>query len=384
MTKKMKPNDDEQNEEDSAKVNAELDESAAGEGEAVKSGPESQPVDEVSVDDLLDDVRRSLIEETRPHEKKPGWLSRIKKGFQKEHVDAPLDAPPAEASAVMPEAQKKNEDYLEQIDELIEMLESDETQPNVAAILAAEAMPPAEPVTQSEPAPIDLNDLKKRVFNPGEAGGMEENLIEVRAVALEGGEEVFVEVEARKVDQTEERMKAFENAMRPYRRYIYFLVSFLGVLLAVVAVFMMIGACRQNEACISRFVSIPAPTPTVGNLPYPQSMVLPGGLSFALGRGAITDGEWNPTKPEWLAGTEICRWVAIPWSRQLEAVVRTLTLEDSIDLLMSNGDTLTYHVHSIRELSLAEMQDLDQNSPCLLLVLAEQEAEKRWVVTAKP
>jgi hypothetical protein len=41
-------------------------------------------------------------------------------------------------------------------------------------------------------------------------------------------------------------------------------------------------------------------------------------------------------------------------------------------------------VFSIQQLTLAEMQELDQNSPCLLLVLAEQDAEKRWVVTAKP
>ena len=68
----------------------------------------------------------------------------------------------------------------------------------------------------------------------------------------------------------------------------------------------------------------------------------------------------------------------------MEAVVRTLTPDDSIELVMSNNDRLTYDVFSIQELTLEQMQALDQNSPCLLLVLAEQDAEQRWVVTAKP
>ncbi len=103
-----------------------------------------------------------------------------------------------------------------------------------------------------------------------------------------------------------------------------------------------------------------------------------------LGKGAIKDGEWNPQGPEWLEGTEICRWVAIPWSRQLEAVVRTLTQKDSLELVMSNNDKLTYSVYSIKEMTLAEMQKLDSNSPCLLLVLAKQDSDTRWVVTALP
>jgi hypothetical protein len=30
------------------------------------------------------------------------------------------------------------------------------------------------------------------------------------------------------------------------------------------------------------------------------------------------------------------------------------------------------------------MQELDSNSPCLLIVLAEPETEERWVLTALP
>ena len=68
----------------------------------------------------------------------------------------------------------------------------------------------------------------------------------------------------------------------------------------------------------------------------------------------------------------------------MEAVVRTLNQKDTIQLTMSNNDKLTYNVYAIQQLTLAEMQQLDANSPCLLLVLAKQDSEKRWVVTANP
>jgi hypothetical protein len=170
-------------------------------------------------------------------------------------------------------------------------------------------------------------------------------------------------------------VQAFENALKPYGQYVNFMIAFLGIMLAVIA-----GAVMYRFYVNSR-----PPEPVVeSNLPFPTSMVLPGGLNFNLRKGEIKNGEWNPTGPEWLTGTEVSRWVAIPWSAQMEAVVRTLTQEDTIELGMSNTDRLTYHVYSIQELTFEEMQALDQNSPSLLLVLAKQDSDKRWVVTAKP
>jgi hypothetical protein len=51
---------------------------------------------------------------------------------------------------------------------------------------------------------------------------------------------------------------------------------------------------------------------------------------------------------------------------------------------MSNGDVIEYQVYSIREMSFEDMQKLDSGSPCLLLILARQDSENRWVVTANP
>ena len=349
--------------------------SAESESQEVSLAQEAGSSDEDAMDDLLDDVRRSLIEdEAQSDEKKPGWMSRIKKGFQRDQgvEEAKTEDESIQLESDIPVEPPKDDQYVDEIDELIGMLEPEVEESKPEPVQPVELAPPPEP----EP-PVDVEELKKRVFSPRE-GVEEQDVSEVRAVALEGeaGEEVFVEVEAKKEDAAQDRVKAFENAMRPYRQYIYFAIAFLGVVLAVLAIGIMYTFYQRTKP--------PEPTPLASNLPYPVAMSLPGGLNFNLGKGAITDGQWNPRGPEWLQGTEICRWVAIPWSRQLEAVVRTLTQDDSIELVMSNDDRLEYSVYSIQELTLAEMQALDQNSPCLLLVLAEQDAEKRWVVTAKP
>jgi len=388
--KNRKTKNDKPAEDAPAESNTDLTEAAQTENAAVEadhklnatvaenSGPDESPdaTGEVSMDDLLDDVRRSLIEaEVQAAEKKPGWWNRGGKGRKRspQNVSETTDTTDEFATVVGPAAPESAEpeeqdEYVEQIDELIDMLDADSG--------ASEVEPALESVAESVPEPaIDVDELKKRVFSRGEAGE-EREMSEVRTIALEGGEDIFVEVEAKKEDTLDDRVKAFENSLRPYRRYIYLALALLGVVLAVLASALMVKVYQQTRP--------PEPTVPPDNLPFPRSMTLPGGLSFSLGKGAIVDGEWNPRGPEWLKGTEICRWVAIPWSRQLEAVVRTLTQKDTIELVMSNNDKLVYNVDSINALTLEEMQALDSNSPCLLLVLAKQDSDKRWVVTALP
>ena len=373
MTKKnRKEKKDNPPDHDPAETQAEATASVPAESEASSSdSDQAQAADDNSIDDVLDDVRRSLIEdEAEADQKKPAWWNRRSKGKSKEAVEE-IVQPEAEAEfapAAEPVSEETPEQgaYLNEIDDLIDMLDSEVEAPESVQPVSIETAPPAEP----EPA-IDVTELKKRVFSPGE--GVEES--EVRSIALEGGEDVFVEVEAKTEDTMNQRVKAFENSLRPYRGAIYFAIATLGIIIAVVTLAAMYSFYQR---------SLPPPPTEISNLPFPTAMQLPGGLNFNLGKGTIVDGAWNPRGPEWLQGTEICRWVAIPWSRQLEAVVRTLTQKDMITLVMSNNDSLTYTVFSIQEMTLAEMQAMDSTSPCLLLVLAEQDSDQRWVVTAKP
>ena len=351
--------------------------------ETVEVSPEerisSAEENESSSDDLLEDVRRSLIEEETDKDKKETkWWRRLgRKAKNPEPEPSPsvveIDLPDISLQTDLVEDIKQAsepEQYDDQVDDLIDEMEAE------PPVLNAEPSPGAAEVEiPSEPEPeVDFEQLKELAFRPRGPEGVE-NESDVRSIALEGGEEVFVEVEARSPDTLKERRDAFENALKPYRSYIYVTVAFLGVVLAVILSFLLYNAYQQSR---------PQPVKEVSNLPYPVAVSLPGGWSFNLGRGTLQAGKWEPGGPEWLEGTEVCRWVSLPWSRQLEAVLRTLNPNDPIELLMSNNDKLIYGVYSIDEMTIEEIQKVDSNSPCLLLILTGADAETRWVLNAKP
>jgi hypothetical protein len=345
--------------------------------EVVDMSPEGQisssTESESSSEDLLDDVRRSLIEEeeTDRGKKETKWWRRIgRKGRSAEPEPPPpsveIDLPATLLQTEIVEDQqqaKEPEQYLGQIDGLIDMLEAEA---QVSATETAPVAPEAE---------IDFETLKEQAFRPRTSGEEAQSDNDVRSIALEDGEEVFVEVESQAADPFEERLKALENALKPYRSYIYMTLAFLGVVMAVIASLLLFNVYRQSR---------PQPVQEVSNLPYPTAVSLPGGWSFNLGRGTLQGGKWEPGGAEWLEGTEVCRWISLPWSRQLEAVIRTLNEKDPIELVMSNNDKLVYGVYSVYEMTPEEIQKVDTNSPCLLLILTGSDSEKRWVLTAIP
>jgi len=337
--------------------------------------------EEFSEEDLLADVRQSLIEDESLEKEKPEkWWRKIGKGRKKDKVTKPvseeeINLPVTEMSIGAIEEQKENiesEEYLKKIDELIDMLEPTTEEKHLVSRVEEEAPAPSETVHK-----VDIDELKKQAFRPRTTEEEAEIDSDVRTIALEGGEDVFVEVESKAEDPWEERLKALENAFKPYRRYVNVAFAFLGAVMAVIAALLLYNAYQQIKPA--------EPTPVASNLPYPATVSLPGGWSFNLGKGALQqDGKWNPQGAEWLEGTEVCRWVALPWSRQLEAVIRTLNPDDPIELMMSNNDKFVYKVYSVRQLTSEEMLDLDSNSPCLLLVLAQADTDSRWVLTALP
>ena len=347
----------------------------------VEVSAENEPTSALEADssseDLLDNVRQSLIEEeSSKGTKETKWWQRFgKKGKTPEREPSPsdveIDLPPTlvQAEAVEPLEQTiQPDEYAEQIDDLVDQLktESHESEVEASSVLDEPEIPP-----QPE---IDLEQLKARAFQPRTAEDAQSDH-DVRSIALDGGEEVFVEVEARAPDTFKERVDAFENALKPYRTYVFITLGFLGIVLAGVLSFLIYGAYQQSR---------PEPVREVPNLPYPVAVSLPGGWRFDLGIGTLQAGRWEPSGAEWLEGTEVCRWVSLPWSRQLEAVVRTLNQNDPIELVMSNNDRLTYGVYSVFEMTQEEIQAQDTNSPCLLLILTGSDSEKRWVLTAIP
>ena len=362
---------------DDAKKPWEMDEPDDEAAEAASAEPANAEA-EASPDDLLEDVRRSLIEEevTDQSQKGSKWWSRLGRRAKTTAPETPpasaeIDLPDTLASAPVEQTAAASDDYAEQIDDLIDMLETKSHEPAVENALVPVV---EEPAPESEPE-IDFETLKEQALRPRAAAEGAEAETDVRSIALEGGEEVFVEVQSQTADPMDERLKSMENALRPYRRPIYLTLAFLGVVMAVVASLLIYNVYQQSR---------PQPVQVVPDLPYPTAVSLPGGWSFNLGRGTLVDGNWNPAGAEWLQGTEVCRWVSLPYSRQLEAVIRTLNPDDPIQLTMSNNDKLTYSVYSVYQMTQQEIQALDTNSPCLLLILTQTDSEKHWVLTALP
>ena len=350
--------------------------------ETAEKSPEEQILadteNESSSDALLDDVRRSLLEEeeTEKSKEEKKWWRRIgRKEKSPEPEPSPtiveMDLPATSVQTDMVEYQEQRsepEQYEAEINDLIDMLEAESP---TSAAESSSASTAAEIPVEPEPE-FDLEQLKEQAFRPRSTEDVESD---VRSIALEGGEEMFVEVESRPPDTFKERREAFENALKPYRSYIYMTLGFLGVVTAVILSFLIFNAYQQSR---------PQPVKEVSNLPYPVAVSLPGGWSFNLGRGALQAGKWEPNGAEWLEGTEVCRWVSLPWSRQLEAVLRTLNPGDPIELVMSNNDKLVHGVYSIDEMTIEEIQKVDSNSPCLLLILTGSDSDTRWVLTAIP
>jgi hypothetical protein len=202
----------------------------------------------------------------------------------------------------------------------------------------------------------------------------------VREVALQEYDGTLVEpVVERKISLQEEVRKTIRES-KPFERVL------------IVAVFLLtVGALLFSGIyIIVNSISFPTPEPTIAvdldDIVYPTHLSLPGGWGFNLGQGRVDEGQWSPQGAEWLMGTEISRWVALPWSLQLEAVLRTLKSGDHIELTMSNLDRLEYNVYSIQEMTMEEIQAHDAKTPSLLIILFEEEGNSNthWVVTALP
>jgi hypothetical protein len=118
--------------------------------------------------------------------------------------------------------------------------------------------------------------------------------------------------------------------------------------------------------------------------PIPSSVILPDSQAFELGVGTLTNGFWTPQSAEWLAGTEVPRWLALPWNRSLESAFLAFEVNVPIQLQMSNGDILVYRFQSVQELSTEEIGTFHANTADLLIVLSKPNASTRLVIIATP
>jgi len=360
--------------------------------QASKDAPEKEPEKtKPSKEDLLADIRQTLVSEEDVVEQK-GFFGRFKdrlknisKAKTKEvesqaQLEGAIEAQgDLQELAIKPKPKKQRRSSSEREEKAVQEFFSDLEA--LADVVLVENVPaPVEgqeiqPEEQKLDEKIQLPKLPVKTDDKAEI-----DFEKVREVALQEYDSTQVEPAfVQKISMQEEVRKTIRES-KPFERILIIVVV---ALTAAVLLF-------SGIFIVVKSISFPTPEPTVvvdlNSMVYPTRLSLPGGWEFNLGQGSVDGGEWSPQGAEWLIGTEISRWVALPWSLQLEAVLRTLKSDDQIELTMSNFDNLVYNVYSIQEMTIGEMQALDAKTPSLLVVLFEGEdnSDAHWVVIALP
>ncbi len=218
-------------------------------------------------------------------------------------------------------------------------------------------------------------DVKKIDKEPGLSETLAAGEDHIREIALQD----YTEEELEEVDEHKLAWLDFIQTPGSQMRWIeWAVILFVGVLAGGIFIWLGIqanGGLRLSDA---------RPTSTHDpNVPIPASMQLPGGWTFRLGKGSLNaDNLWEPYGAEWLQGTEICKWITLPWSTQLEAVIRTLEAGDPIEITMSNYDVLTYHVYSRQEVDSTQTEELNLDIPSVLIILSSEDSDQKWVLIA--
>jgi hypothetical protein len=237
-----------------------------------------------------------------------------------------------------------------------------------------------EPLEMQPPAPVE-----EEVEHPAhsilttlrqEPSEVAPEPVDIRQTALEDYVVAPEQPEEERQGSFARRLKTSWRYMRPTEKRL------------LISALVIIALAALGGSGYLAYQSIPTPTavvtPTIRVEPIPISVSLPGGWVFPLNVGYVDNGKWNPRGAEWLNGTELCRWVSLPWTVQLEAVLRTMKADDEIQLSMSNYDSIVYKVKSIEQVPSSSINKLASDSPCLLLILSRDDSDNRWVVTAKP
>jgi len=283
---------------------------------------------------------------------------------------------PAEESGLEPSEEETTTLSPEQdVEDFILSLEPSESAP----IIIAQREIPVE-LVQDEDVEEPSKETDALQPNPEHDLEGDERYETMREVALEdyGKEPETEDIQTHTLVQ---RLKVIRKGLKPIERVL--LVGVAGFF--IIACMVVVGTLIFPRSSMDGQAT-PAPTQ---DLPFPVRLKLAGSGYFDLHRGKVENGKWNLKSKnegvgEWLDGTEVCKWVALSWNVQLEAVVRSLTPKDEIEITMSNTDILTYKVYSIRSVPVDQIETLERSGACLLVILANEDADTRWVVTALP
>jgi len=362
--------------------------------------PELQPSQtRAEEEDLLAETRRTLLDEQGSAATKTGMFQKVKNRIRTSRLPKKAKAPGRTKTAKSGETREQEEAEInarasvgagqETVLSSDKSILDDETQYilNVldqAEIHIAEKTVEPEKESSSEHPSVDaVMETAHRILTSKPEKDSLPDYEELRGIALVDYQEPVPEtivVPRPSINRQVRKITKRINIRRLTR-----IATASLIILAIAAAFLIGSYLFKTQ---SYKWTQPTATPTAfaptASPPIPMQIRLPGGWAFVLDTGAIVDGKWSPTGPEWLEGTEISKWISLPWSNQLDAVVRTLKAGDRIELVMTNYDHWLYRIRSIEEISANQMTSLDKNYPSLLLILTRADSDARLVILAVP
>lgn len=185
-------------------------------------------------------------------------------------------------------------------------------------------------------------------------------------------------------------VEAPEEVVKPrpwYRRLSPLQIGLISLIVVLLITVIGVAAFSLFPRQVAQLPIVAPPTvePTqtlVPSTPYPIGIELTGGWIFSLGHNTLVDGKWVPQGGEWLDGSVVRRVVAIPWSRQTEAVFQSFQKGDTIRLYFSNKQIITYKVSQVEQVAVNDTSILSDTHPSLVVILYQTGAATRWVIIA--
>jgi hypothetical protein len=156
-------------------------------------------------------------------------------------------------------------------------------------------------------------------------------------------------------------------------------------LLALVCLFYLIVFIKNKLISSSPLLQPTLTLVPTFSIPVPFSVEFPGGWTMSLSPSYSLFPNWNPTQPEWMNGTILCKLIAIPWNKQIDAVFKTIVPGDKINLTMSNLDQFVYQVESLKTVTTNTLTEMiNRNSPCMVVFLYIELSTSSQALTALP
>lgn len=365
------------------------------EGASVSEQQEASPESLAEQEKLLAETRRALIEEQKLAEPKMGALKKVTERFMSGRKKAkeaageslPEPAPRSEEPGEAPLLAESSDQEIHPTDEpldvetqaLLESLEKAQVETELMEQLEAEQ---ARPLV-TEPTKADVLEIAHQVLSTKPEHDTAAEIHDVRDIVLDGYEEATQEKEPAAGPTLDDKLDALLNRFN-YQNLIRLAIVAVMIVAILATILIVPNLLRAQSALFAPPTATPTMIVPTAPLPTPWQVRLPGGWVFALDSSGIVEGKWAPTGPEWLEGTEICKWISLPYSAQLDAVLRTLKQGDRIDLIMTNSDRWMYYVRSVQDVPAAQMSNMDKNYPSMLLILTNPESDTRLVILAAP